>query len=839
MPTRSETAPVYDLAKYRPQPSKKIPEAHQAEALKTLREWSEKEIAVKGGILVLPTGGGKTFTATRFLTTGPLSRGHKVLWLAHTHHLLDQALDAFGSAVGGYEVGHVRGSRTELRFRAVSGTEGHGRAWHVAPEDDVVIITLQTLARAVSKGKLPGLAGFLKAAKKTGLTVVFDECHHAPAPTYRALIDALRAQVPSLELLGLTATPTYTDERRQGTLKKLFPQGILYQVDTQRLMAQGILSRPHIEQAATEIEVDFDEAEYRQWVGTYRDLPEKIVRSLAENAQRNALIADKYASEREKYGKTIIFADRKEQCVALVANLEERGVRAAAVYSHLDANPGSVEGRNARTADENHQALERFRKGDLDVLVNIRMLTEGTDVPEVQSVFLTRQTTSRILLTQMIGRALRGPKFGGTKDAYIVAFIDEWKQHVAWAKWDELPDTPIDEVGRAVHTPLPVQWVSIELIEQLAQALDRGEAGEMPFLSLLPIGWYATEFSTATEGAESEVVQQLVPVFDQDMEGFKKLQKLTPQPAPNTPFGELELSQAALNQAKLWTGQCFAEADRLTRLEQDVLAVLRHWGQSGVFPTFTPFETREQYDLDALAHELSEMGMRQADERLRAEYAEANKLWRFLYPRYELFRTQVQQSQNRYLDSLYPEPALPAEEVPSQAVLEDEEVSTEVKKAVKKRDGGACLCCGSTSRLQVDHIQPRYLGGSHDLENLQTLCSVCNRIKSDEVIDFRSSKPPKEFQPIGFPLHRIGDVSDVENLEKLVRRVVNFHYGCAAVQGVSIGQRGPKAREWEVVLPRGLKTVRLIADLEMLLDRINEERRALRRLEVQAINITS
>lgn len=843
MSTRPETAPVYDLTKYRSQPSRKAPQAHQAEALKALREWSQGELAVKGGILVLPTGGGKTFTATRFLTTGPLSSGRKVLWLAHTHHLLDQALNAFGEAGGGgYEVGHVRGTRSELRFRTVSGTEGHGRAWHVAPEDDVVIITLQTLARAVKNGELLGLSGFLKAAKQTGLTVVFDECHHAPAPSYRALIDALRAQVPEMELLGLTATPTYTDERRQGVLKKLFPQGIIYQVDTQRLMAQGILSRPHIEQAATEIEVEFDEAEYRQWVGTYRDLPEKIVRSLAENALRNAVIADKYANEREKYGKTIIFADRFQQCDALVALLKKRGVKAAAVYSHLDANPRTVEGRNARTADENHKALERFRKGDLDVLVNIRMLTEGTDVPEVQTVFLTRQTTSRILLTQMIGRALRGPKFGGTKDAYVVAFIDDWKQHVSWAKWDELPDTPVDEVGRAVHTPLPVQWVSIELIEQLAQALDRGESSPLPFLSFLPVGWYATEFSTATKNeqgeVQSELVQQLVPVFDHDVEGFKELQKVTPRPAPDTPFGELELRTATVNQAKVWTERYFTQTDRLTRLEQDVLAVLRHWGQSGEFPTFTPFETREQYDLDALAHELADLGMRQVDERLRAEYAEQDKLWRFLYPRYELFRTQVQQSQNRYLDSLYPEPPRVAEAVKSQAVIEDEEVAAEVKRAVKQRDGGVCLCCGSTSRLQVDHIQPRYLGGSHAPENLQTLCGVCNRLKGTEPLNFRSSKPPKKFKRVTVPLRQLSDVTDVDNLSKFIRRVVNMHYGCAAVRQIVIGQRGLKAREWDVALADGLKASSVVPVLEEIRERINEERRALRRIEVDTIWVT-
>jgi superfamily II DNA or RNA helicase len=53
------------------------------------------------------------------------------------------------------------------------------------------------------------------------------------------------------------------------------------------------------------------------------------------------------------------------------------------------------------------------------------MLTEGVDIPDVKTVFLTRQTTSSILLTQMIGRALRGEKAGGiNKDvANIVMFI--------------------------------------------------------------------------------------------------------------------------------------------------------------------------------------------------------------------------------------------------------------------------------------------------------------------------------------------------------------------------------------------------------------------------------
>jgi len=65
------------------------------------------------------------------------------------------------------------------------------------------------------------------------------------------------------------------------------------------------------------------------------------------------------------------------------------------------------------------------------VLVNVNILTEGTDLPSVQTVFLARPTTSTILMTQMIGRALRGEKAGGTATAYIVSFVDHWRDKIA------------------------------------------------------------------------------------------------------------------------------------------------------------------------------------------------------------------------------------------------------------------------------------------------------------------------------------------------------------------------------------------------------------------------
>src|SRR5262249_43256015 len=159
---------------------------------------------------------------------------------------------------------------------------------------------------------------------------------------------------------------------------------------------------------------------------------------------------------------TIIFVDRWYQCEQLRGMLESRGVRADVLYSHTTQIDGGPEVRNRRTADDNHEALERFRHGKIDVLINVRMLTEGTDVPDVSTVFLTRQTTSQVLLTQMIGRALRRRLFGGTDRAYIVSFVDNWKHLINWAEYELNGEGTGEDVPVSVRRP-PLHLISIAL----------------------------------------------------------------------------------------------------------------------------------------------------------------------------------------------------------------------------------------------------------------------------------------------------------------------------------------------------------------------------------------
>jgi superfamily II DNA or RNA helicase len=836
----------YPLKDVQQRPSTKTPAAHQEQALAALNKWFKQSRQPKGGILVLPTGGGKTFTATRFLTTGPLSQGHKVIWLAHTHHLLDQAFAGFGKGPDGkYELGHMQGKRASITFRTVSGTIGHGKVREIKGTDDVVIITLQTLARAMQNRGHAGLRDFLNSAAQTGLTVVFDECHHAPASSYRRLIEALREAVPHLHLLGLTATPTYTNEKMLGHLARLFPQNILHQVSPQALMAAGVLARPIAEELTTQYQPEFSEKDYREWLGSNRDIPETIIAELAHSAERNALIADTYVQNREKYGQTIIFADRWYQCTALVELLKQRGVRAAAIFTHKDANPGSVEARNARRHDENAAVLEEFRKGELEVLVNIRMLTEGTDVPKVQTVFLTRQTTSRILLTQMIGRALRGPRFGGTRDAYIVAFIDEWKRHVNWARWDDLVAAETEDDAAAVHRRIPVETISIELIEHLARELDPGQSAPIPFLTLLPLGWYGVSYDAAVkprqpspdaemptdEDSEAaleneqaadniETVRLLIPVFDRDQASYKRMfRELDNKPLEE--FEDVELSASAERKAEQWAERFFPAGDRLTRLEQDVLSIIRHRARNGVWPKFTPFEAREQHNMDTLALTLAfeqELSRLQEDRALREEFSHPDRLWTTLYTHYDQFKRQYNASSERllYLQS-HPEAAPDLGSVDEE--FEVEEVPAALKKAIKKRDK-VCLCCGRDTKLQVDHIRSRYVGGLHSEDNLQLLCRDCNLAKGVQRIDFRKKATPfSNSSQIKTKVRLVPESGSYsEPIQPYLKRIINMAFESSAVESITFSNISGKVNTCNIYLHEGNDPAWIQATLDQVFE---------------------
>ena len=78
-------------------------------------------------------------------------------------------------------------------------------------------------------------------------------------------------------------------------------------------------------------------------------------------------------------------------------------------------------------------------------------------------------------------------------------------------------------------------------------------------------------------------------------------------------------------------------------------------------------------------------------------------------------------------------------------MLDTDPVPDSLRYRVLKESGGRCTLCGATKKerpLDVDHIKPKSKGGKNVYENLQVLCSKCNRSKGNkDQTDFRNDFP--------------------------------------------------------------------------------------------------
>ncbi len=126
----------------------------------------------KAGLVVVPTGGGKTVLAAQWLLQNHIRNGGRVLWLAHRRSLLRQAFVTF------HRLANLAFPRERLHMIAISSD---GERWSsVTPEHDVVFSSMQTAVMESNAGFIQEL----HAASRSGLFVVVDEAHHAPAPSY-------------------------------------------------------------------------------------------------------------------------------------------------------------------------------------------------------------------------------------------------------------------------------------------------------------------------------------------------------------------------------------------------------------------------------------------------------------------------------------------------------------------------------------------------------------------------------------------------------------------------------------------------------------------------------
>ena len=299
-------------------------------------------------ILVAPTGAGKTIIASAIIDDAQ-AKDQRVLVLAHTREI-------------------IRQTSTKLFDHSIK----HGiiqAGFMTRPDEAVQIASVQTLwTRVMRTGRMELPPADL---------LIIDEAHHCPANTYRKIIDAY----PQAVLLGLTATPCRGDGRGLGGIFDV----IIECPQVAELIEQKYLVRTRVFAPA---EPDLKGVETR--VGDY------VESQLAERMDRTNLVGD-IVSHWHRYGekrKTVCFAVNVQHSLHIRDEFIRSGVRAA----HVD---GSM------PKPERDAVLARLASGDVDVITNCMVLTEGWDMPEVSCCILARPTRKMGLYRQMVGRVLR------------------------------------------------------------------------------------------------------------------------------------------------------------------------------------------------------------------------------------------------------------------------------------------------------------------------------------------------------------------------------------------------------------------------------------------------
>ena len=357
-------------------------------------------------LLHMPTGSGKTRTAMNIISEQLRQFPDRaVVWLAHSEELCEQAAAEFEKAwsvLGSHPVNVQRfwGSR-DIDPDALRGS--------------FVVAGLPKMFALVRRD----LAAIGKIGKNSSL-IIMDEAHQAIAPTYSLVLDALVDPYPETALLGLSATPGRTwnnpdaDEKLSNFFNKqkvvLTVSG--YDNPVTYLVDEGYLAKASFSSVLHKTGFELTDHD-RSRIEERLEIPAELLQRLAEDEFRNLIILEELERLAKRHRRIIVFATTVEHSELLAYILRARGIWARSVTG-------------VTPASERSGTLEAFKDGaaETKIVCNFGVLTTGFDAPQTSAALIARPTTSLVLYSQMVGRAIRGPKAGGNESAEIVTVVD-------------------------------------------------------------------------------------------------------------------------------------------------------------------------------------------------------------------------------------------------------------------------------------------------------------------------------------------------------------------------------------------------------------------------------
>lgn len=357
-------------------------------------------------MLHMPTGAGKTRTALHMVATALRQKEPcLVMWLAYSEELCEQAAAEFLEAWS-----HLGDRRVDL-YRLWGDKE-----IDISEVRDGFIVA--GLSKIFNRARRDG--DFIaRLADRTSL-VIIDEAHQAIAETYRFLLDYLVGRNPNTGLLGLTATPgrTWNDPSIDEELADFFRRQKVtlhvpgYDNPVDYLIDEGYLAKPLFKSLTCRLNRPLTDSQ-TEATATSLDIPESILKHLAEDEMRNMVIIDEVDNLIQHHKRLLIFAATVAHANLLAVILEAKGHKAEVITASTP--PG-----------ERHRIIARFKNEESEpmILCNYGVLTTGFDAPKTSAAVIARPTKSLVLYSQMIGRALRGPRAGGNENAEILTIVD-------------------------------------------------------------------------------------------------------------------------------------------------------------------------------------------------------------------------------------------------------------------------------------------------------------------------------------------------------------------------------------------------------------------------------
>ena len=307
-----------------------------------------KRLGFRNILLQSPTGSGKTVIAISIIE-GSISKGNRVFFMVHKRELVNQACEALDKAGIKYGV-------------MASGYE-------MNQEPLVQVVSIPTLIRRYDKLDI-----------KFPKVILWDECHHIVAVTWAALFNFFRASFH----IGLTATP----ERKDGKGLKDFFQVLITTESIKKLTDLGYLvpSKIFVPKYVPDMKG------IRKTGGDWNkgDMIERFDRVERKIVGNSVEMYKKYANGK----RGIIFAYSVQNSKNTCKAFREAGIS----IEHIDSNTPEK---------ERDRIFSAFKQGDIQLISNVEIFTEGVDVPDIEVIIMQRPTDSLTLFLQMVGRGLR------------------------------------------------------------------------------------------------------------------------------------------------------------------------------------------------------------------------------------------------------------------------------------------------------------------------------------------------------------------------------------------------------------------------------------------------